>query len=59
MNYCEDGKHKGTIFNTPKQAFDELRPWFEGGTLASVNNAKLNKALWFAAELFLCSRGRP
>ena len=39
---CENEKHtctrgyasagKGIIFNTPKQAFDELRPGFEGAT---------------------------
>ena len=29
--------------NTPKQAFDELRPGFEGATLCFINNAKLNK----------------
>jgi len=28
---------------TPKQAFDELRPWFEGATLYFINNSKLNK----------------
>ena len=36
-NYCEDQKHKGIIFITPKQAFDELKPGFEGATTGSFN----------------------
>jgi len=27
----------------PQQAFDELRPGFEGATQRSINNAKLSK----------------
>jgi len=36
--------------NTSKQAFDELRPGFEGATLRSINNAKLNNSQFLIEE---------